>query len=452
MHIIIVGGGQVGTEISARLSKDHDVVIIEHNNKISSQIENQLDVLVVEGNGASCSILEKAGIKKTELLVAVTEIDEVNIISCMLAKSYGVIKTVARIRNPEYAQGENILTNEQLGINYIINPEDITAQEIKKTIDFPEVNELEYYADGSIKMVGLTLKADDLVTNVPLKDIPIPENSIICAIVRDNGEVLVPSGNDTMLPGDEVYILSKRNTNTVQSIFKREEKKNYNIIIAGGGRVGFRLAELLEKTPNNKFRIKIIDKDMERCRKIAEKLSQTIILNGDVTDNIFLKSEEIEKADIFIAVTGDDEINLFSTLLAKQLGAKRTVSEVIRPDYNIILSNLNIDKVVSPRLLTASRIMRLILKGDIINLTILKEEKAEIVEIILPKNASVCGKELRSAGLPKGVLVGAISRQGNVFVPGGNDRLLPDDSIVIFTLHPLLSSIEKLFSASTKPR
>ncbi len=450
MRIIIVGGGQVGTEISARLSKEHDVVIIEQSAKISSQIENQLDVLLVEGNGASCSILEKAGIKKTELLVAVTEIDEVNIISCMLAKNYGVPKTVARIRNPEYAQGENILTNEQLGINYIINPEDITAQEIKKSIDFPEVNEIEYYADGTIKMVGLTINPEDVVTNVPLKDIPMPQNSIICAIVRENGEVLVPGGYDVMLPGDEVYILDKRDINIDQSIFKRKEKKNHNIIIAGGGRVGFRLAELLEKTPDHNFKVKIIDKDIERCRKIAEKLSQTIVLNGDVTNHNFLKSEEIENADVFVAVTGDDEVNLLSTLLAKKLGARRTVSEVIRPDYNIILNSINIDKVVSPRLLTASRIMRLILKGDIINLTILKEEKAEIVEIMLPSNAAICGKELRTASLPKGVLVGAISRQGNVFVPRGNDRLLADDRIVVFTLHHLMSSIEKLFSSPTK--
>lgn len=450
MRIVIIGGGQVGTELSSRLSQDHDVVIIERNNKLADILENQLDAMIVQGNGASSSILETAGIKQTDMLIAVTEIDEVNIIACMLAKKYGVAKTVARIRNPEYDQDGSILTSHQLGIDHVINPEAVAAIEIKKYIDFPGINDVEYYAEGTIKMIGLNVKETDPIVDTPLQEIDLSENSIICCIVRGNGEVIVPGGKDIIRSGDEIYILGKKGSLDFHKVFNREKKKNYKIVIAGGGRVGFKLAELIESSSPLKTRITLIEKDLERCKKLAEELTRTNIVNGDVTNCNFLRSIELEKTDIFVAATGDDEVNLLSTLLAKEMGTLQTISEVIRSDYNIILNSIGINKIVSPRLLTAAQIMRIILKGNVINLTILKEEKAEIIELILAENAHCSGKMLKDAGLPKGVLVGAISRDNNTFIPGGNDYLLSGDRIVVFTLHDLISKVENLFSAPSK--
>jgi trk system potassium uptake protein len=450
LHVIIIGGGQVGTELSSRLSQDHDVVIIERNREVAKKIEDGLDVMVLEGSGASSAVLEKAGIKKANLLIAVTETDEVNIIACMLAKKFGVSKTVARIRNPEYDHDGSVLTNEQLGIDYVINPEAETAREIKKIIDFPGINEIEYYADGAIKMIGLTVKKGNPMINKPLKDLQLPQKMIICSIVRKDGEVIVPGGYDTFQAGDEVYILAVTGSIDVHTILNRQERVNHNIVIAGGGKVGLRLAELLEGSRPLRVKVKLIEKDPERCSTIAGSLNRTVVLNGDVSNYNFLKAEEINHTDVFVAVTGDDEINLLSTLLAKKLGAKHTVSEVVRPDYNIILNSIGIDKVVSPRILTAARIMRLILKGQVISLTIIKEEKAEILELILPEKALVCRRELMHVGLPKGVLVGAVSRGNKTFIPGGKDILMPGDRIVVFTLHHRIPDIERLFAAPTR--
>ncbi len=450
MHVIIIGGGQVGTELSSRLSQDHDVVIIERNREVAKKIEDGLDVMVLEGSGASSTVLEKAGIKKANLLIAVTETDEVNIIACMLAKKFGVSKTVARIRNPEYDHDGSVLTNEQLGIDYVINPEAETAREIKKIIDYPGINEIEYYADGAIKMIGLTVEKDNPLINIALKDLPLPQNMIICSIVRKDGEVIVPGGYDSFQAGDEVYILAVTGSIDVHTILNRHERVNHNIVIAGGGKVGLRLAELLESSQPLRVKVKLIEKDPERCITIAGNLNRTVVLNGDVSNYNFLKAEEINNTDVFVAVTGDDEINLLSTLLAKKLGAKHTVSEVVRPDYNIILNSIGIDKVVSPRILTAARIMRLILKGQVISLTIIKEEKAEILELILPEKALVCGRELMHAGLPKGILVGAVSRGSKIFIPAGKDVLLPGDRIVVFTLHHRIADVERLFAAPTR--
>lgn len=450
MRIIIIGGGQVGTELSSRLSRDHDVVIIERDKDLANKLENELDVMVVEGNGASSTALEQAGIKEAGLLIAVTETDEVNIIACMLAKKYGVTKTVARIRNPEYDHDGSVLTNEQLGIDHVINPEAETAREIKKIIDFPGINEIEYYADGAVKMIGLTVKPDNPMINTPLKDLRLPQQMIIASIIRKDGEVLVPGGNDSFQAGDEVYLLAVRDSIDIHTILERKERINRNIVIAGGGKVGFKLAELLENSLSLKTKVKLIEKNQERCQEIAAGLNRTVVLNGDVTNYNFLKASEIDKADVFVAVTGDDEINLLSTLMGKKLGAKHTVSEVVRPDYNIILKTIGIDRVVSPRVLTAARIMRLILKGQVVSLTILKEEKAEILEIILPKDAHVCGRELMNCGLPKGILVGAVSRGGKTFIPGGKDTLLPGDRIVVFSLHQRIKDIERLLAAPAR--
>ncbi len=450
MRIIIIGGGQVGTELSSRLSRDHDVVIIEKNKALATRLENELDVMVLEGNGASSSILEQAGIKEAGLLIAVTETDEVNIIACMLAKQYGVSKTVARIRNPEYDRDGSVLTNEQLGIDYVINPEAETAREIKKIIDFPGINEIEYYAGGTIKMIGLTVEEGNPMAGIPLKDLQLPRQMIIASIIRKDGEVLVPGGNDSFQPGDEVYILAVKGSVNVHTILERKERVNRNIVIAGGGKVGLKLAELLEESLPLRVKVKLIEKDPERSQLIAANLGRTIVLNGDVSNYNFLKASDIDQADVFVAVTGDDEINLLSTLLAKKLGAGHTISEVVRPDYNIILKTIGIDRVVSPRVLTAARIMRLILKGQVLSLTILKEEKAEILELILPEDAPVCGRELMHCNLPKGILVGAVSRQGKTFIPTGKDILLPGDRIVVFTLHRRMADIERLFAAPTR--
>ena len=444
MRLIIIGGGQVGTELAKRLSKEHDVVVIERNSNMAKIIESSMDVMVIRGSGASVRTLEKAGISEAKLLIAVTEIDEVNIIACMVAKKYGVETTVARIRNIEYVDGSQILTTEQLGIDIIINPERVAAQEITEMIKSPNVSEVEHYADGRVQVIGYYVNDYSPFINKRIEDVEFPDDCIVCAIIRKVGEVIIPSGEDKILAQDEIFLLGKK------EVFEKPwpgfeiQRQPQNIVIAGGGKVGLQLAEFLER--DEKYNITLVEISKEKCDDIAGLLNRTLVLQGNVTDINFLREEEIYRADVFVAVTGDDEINLLSTLLADHLGVKITISEVIRPDYNIILNSIGIDRVVSPRLLTAAQIMKLIRKGEVISLTILKEDKAEVLELIVPDKAYICDKKLEEAKLPRGILLGAIIRGDKVIIPSGSHKVFSGDRVIIFYTTELSEEVDKYFS------
>ncbi|MCW3489614.1 Trk system potassium transporter TrkA [Dethiobacter alkaliphilus] len=449
MRVIIIGGGEVGTELARRLSPDHDVVIIEQKDDLINKLSNEIDCQVVSGNGASTSVLVSADVRKAGLLIAVTEIDEVNMITCMLAKKFGVQTTVARLRNPEYTDdGKHVLQNELMGIDYIINPERVAAEEIGHYILNPELLDTDYYAGGRVHVSGYRINNTFPLHKMRLQDVKMPPSSIICAIIRGD-DVIIPGGKDVILENDEIYVLGK--TNKRSSLFwgGRKNSGHKRVIIAGGGRIGFQLAQMLEQS-QSLSKIKIIEKNTDRCEKISEELSRTQVYHGDVTDVRFLKNIQIRDADLFIAVTGDDEVNLLSTLLAKKMGAKKTVSEVIRPDYQLILSSIGIDKVVSPRLLTATIIMRLIRKGNIVGMTILREGKAQMMEAIMPAGSSLEGKRIKDAGFPPGILLAAIARGEKILVPDGNERIYASDRFVIFLLPQHTTDLAALFSGKFK--
>ncbi len=445
MRVIIIGGGEVGMELARRLSPDHDVIIIEQKKQIAAKIESEIDCQVMVGNGASMTVLEEAGIRKAGLLIAVTETDEVNMIACMLAKRFGVEKNVARLRNPEYTGGKHVLSSELTGIDYIINPERLAAEEIAYYILNPGIVESDYYAGGRIHVSGYRVDKSFPHLNRTLKEVRMPAGSIVCAIVR-NGEVIIPSGRDELLLGDDVYVLGKTDDRSVLFWAARRLPHYQRIIIAGGGRVGLQLAEFLESSPSSRVFLKIIDKDEDRCQQLSETLLRTQVYHGDVTDVNFLRTLNINEADIFVAVTGDDEINLLSTLLAKKMGTKATVSEVIRKDYQLILSSIGIDRVVSPRLLTATMIMRLVSRGSIVGKTILREGKAEMLEVQVPEGTSVAGRKIRDLGLPGGLLLAAIARNNSIIVPDGNERILEGDRVVCFALPGRAETLNEIFA------
>ncbi len=445
MRIIIIGGGEVGVELSRRLAPDHDVVIIEQKKSIASKIEAEIDCQVIVGNGASTAVLDASGIRMAGMLIAVTETDEVNMIACMLGKRFGVEKTVARLRNPEYTEGNHVLNSELMGLDYIINPERLAAEEIAYFILNPGIIESDYYAGGRVHVSGYKVDKSFPYINLPLKDVKMPSSTIVCAIIR-NGKVIIPGGKDMLLEDDEIYVLGKTDNKTARFWASRRVSNYQRIIIAGGGRVGTQLARYLEESLSSSIIIKIIDKDQDCCERLAEDLMRTQVFHGDVTDVNFLQSINLGEADIFVAVTGDDEINLLSTLLAKKMGAKKTVSEVIRKDYKLILSSIGIDRVVSPRLLTAKMIMRLITRGTIVSMTILHEGKAEMMEAVVPAGAPIAGRKIKDSGLPEGVLLGAIARNSGIIIPDGSERILEGDRIVFFALPDQAESLDKLFS------
>ncbi len=446
MEVIIVGGGTVGVELANRiLEKGHDVVLIERSRTKLDKISRNLDVMFIHGNGASYKILEQAGVRTADLLIAVTETDEVNMISCMLAKSYGVEKTVARVRNPDYTEETHVFEHDHMGIDIIINPELATAQEIAKIIRTPNAQGIEYFADGKIQMVGITVEEDSPVANTQIKDIKFHQSSNIVAILRKNRDVIIPHGTDEILPGDEIYIIGERGLLSRMGAFtRRPDKKHQNILVIGGGRVGYHVCRILEKTGNG-MNVTLVEKDCQVCEDLAEDLSKTLVLTGDGTNLKFLQEEDLNVVDVMVATTGDDKTNLLSAIMSKKLGASRTIVELIKEDYEALLDTLQVDTVVSPRTITTAKILKLLRKEMVISMKLLGHEKIEVLELEVASNAPIVNKKLSETKLPQGVLIGAIVRNDQIIIPGGRDKIIPKDRVIVFVTSEKTEALQKFF-------
>lgn len=444
MRIIIIGAGKVGFSLAQMLSyENHDVVVIEKKPLRQKIVEENLDVQTILGSGASTSVLEEAGVAEADLLIAVTEIDELNMISCLIAKQYGVKKTVARIRNPEYLENTKFSPTTSIGIDLVINPERVTAKMISKLIHVPEAINVEYYADGKVQLLELYIKKDSPVVNKSLIEINFPKPNLIVAILRDE-KMIIPRGSDVLKPGDLIFVIAEtKNMLAVEKVLGEKRTKVENVIILGGGRIGYYLAKILEKKPVS---VKVIDKDLEVCRKISSELNDTLVLHGDGTDISLLEEEDTGKADMFIAVTNDDKVNLLVSLLAKHLGAKKTAAQIRRSDYVPLIEKVGIDVAVSPRMLTAGAILQFIRRGDIVSVTLLGSAKAEMIELVVPDSSKIVKKPLKKLKFPRHAIIGAIVRGNDVIVPTGDDFINPGDRVMVFALPEAIKKVEKFFA------
>ena len=448
MKIIIIGAGKVGCQIAKTLSSEnHDVVIIEKDDMKRQSAQDNLDVLTILGNGANVRTLEEAGIKQTDMIIAVTSSDEANMIACMTAKQFGVPQKIARIRNPEYLYA-NALSREKLGIDLTINPERATAKEIVKLLKSPiNVAQVQSFAGGKVQLFELKIEKGFPFINQQLRAITFKYPILVAAIFR-NDKIIIPNGEERITAGDNLYILIKKDYFAgLNEIFNQKPLNMQNVMILGGSRIGIQTALILAKLGIN---TKLIERDKERCEKIAEKLPHTLVINGDGTNIDLLKSEGIETIDGFVAVTGFDEDNLLVALLAKHLGTKKVIAKVDRTNYIPILEKIGVDAVVNPRMTTASAILRFIRKGKIISLTLLKEGEAEVIELIVSPYSKIINKPLKKANLPQNSIIGAIVRKDEVIIPHGNDIIQPEDKIIIFALSSDIKKIEKIFDSGKK--
>ncbi|WP_031513714.1 Trk system potassium transporter TrkA [Desulfofalx alkaliphila] len=450
MHIIVVGGGQVGSELARNLTeKGQRVIVIEKDPEKATQLTEEYGILVLNDNGASIDVLKKAKIKTAKMLIAVTEMDEVNIIACMLAKKFDVPITVARVRNPECAVDATAtgFTNEQLGIDLIINPEKTAAYEILKMLHFPDATEVEYFAQGRVKMIATTVSSEAGITNIPLEDLSMPSGCIIVGIKRTDGKFIIPNGKDVVKADDKVYIIGSADVIRKASwLLHHEEIRIHKVLILGGGKIGFELAQLLEKDHEHSFLVKLIEKNPLQCEKLHRHLTKTFVLQGDNTDLSYFNEEEIGDADALICVTGDDRTNIIASVMGQKLGVKRIISEIELIGYHSIYSSINIEAAINPHITTAAQILRYTRKEDVVSLALLKDEEAEIIELILPKTASKVGRKLAHCAFPKGMLIGSILRDDKVIIPSGNTVLEANDSLVIFAIPSISKKLEKYFA------
>ncbi len=444
MKIVIIGAGKVGYQLVESLAKEnHDIVVIDINQAALDKINENFDVLTIKGNGFSSNLLKKAEARDADLLIAVANSDEANVVACITAKKIGVRRVIARVRNPEYVMELEFIRN-QLGVDYIINPEYATANEIVRLLLNTNVSYAEDFANGRVRMSEIQIESSSHLIGRQIRDINMPQSVVITAITR-NGEVIIPNGFDCIHHSDTLYIMGEKTA--VDSFAKMAgvhviNNRVKNVLIVGGGKIGYYLAKKFEHRGVN---VKIIEQDMDRCRELAESLSHTLVLHGDGTDLALLKAENVEEMDAFLAVTGFDEENLLVSLLAKQLGAKKVIAKVSRSNYTSVLETIGIDSAVSPRLITASDILRIVRGGKIVSISLLIGGRAEVVEIIPQEGTPILDRPLKEVGIPKGVIIGAILRNGRVIIPNGDAVIRSTDRVIVFTLDSHIESVTRLF-------
>lgn len=444
MRIAIIGAGKVGYQLVESLVKEnHDILVVDTNQDVLDKINDNFDVLTKRGNGISSSLLKGLGIEGWDLFIAVTDSDEANIVACITSKKLGVKTAIARVRSPEYVVELDFMRSS-LGIDYIINPEYATACEIIRLLLNTYASYAADFAKGQVRMSEIIIESTSVFAGKQIKDLKLPPGVIITAITR-SGEVIIPNGFDYIMPDDTLYIMGEKSV--VDRVAKNAgahivNNRVKNVMIIGGGRIGYYLAKGLERLDIN---VKIIEQDLERCKELAEGLDNALVLHGDGTDLTLLKAENIEGMDAFLAVTGYDEENLMVSVLAKQMGAKKVIAKVSRSNYTSVLETIGIDNAVSPKLITASDILRIVRGGRIVSISLLIGGRAEVLEIIPQEGAPVLDKPLKELGIPKGIIFGAILRHGKVIIPNGDAVIKASDRVIVFTLDSRVDRVTQLF-------
>jgi trk system potassium uptake protein TrkA len=448
MRIIVIGAGEVGRHICQQLSvEDHEVILIDRNAERLKRAERDLNILAIEGSGASAGILEQAVISKADLFIAVTDIDEVNLIACIMAKEYGVLRRVARVRNEEYFSGASPLNEHRLGIDLLINPDQVMAQEILRISEVSEAFEAADFAHGEVVLVGYEIKEDNPVCGITLadlKDLRGLYDFVIVAIVRD-GETIIPRGADFIQAEDRIYIVvRRRDMAAVEDLFNLWSMAPKKVFIIGGGRVGFRVAKALEQ---RKMDVALVEIDPIRCEHLAEQLGNAVVLNFDGLDAHDLLSEGIDTADLVVAVTDGDTTNILSSLLAKHHGAKKCITRISRPDFIPLLGKLGIDVALSPRLVAANMILRFVRRGAILSVASLLGSDAEVVELVVSERWAYVDKPLRSIGFPADTNLGAVVSKGKVIIPSGDTVLKAGDRLIIFSMKKAIPMAEQFLAS-----
>ena len=446
MKIIIVGAGEVGFHSAQKLSEEgQDVVLIDKDPQKIKRITENLDVQAILGSGTSPGMLKTAGIVDANMLVAATDSDEANLITCLLAKSLNqYVLKVARVRNHEYLEQEDLFGHDLLGVDQIINPEAEMVQTILNLMVVPGASDVIDFLDGRIKLIGITIKEDSPFLDRQLHSFKeLGGKVLLGAIVRGEG-VFIPHGKDTLQANDIAYVVVR--SDELSDLFKFMNIKDETlrrVIIVGGGATGTALAHSLDKTRIN---VKLIEKDSARCNDLAEKLERIIVINGDGTDKELLQEENIAEVDFMVVVTGDEESNVLISLLAKGLGVKKTIARVNKSSYIPLVTAIGIDTVVTLRLSAVRAILQYIRRGKIISVAPLKGGHAEVIDAEALETSDIVNTPLSKLKFPKGALIGAITRGEEIFIPHGETIIKPKDRLIIFALQKVIPKLEKMLT------
>lgn len=449
MNVVIIGMGEVGKHITeVLLSEGQNVTLIDESESALAHAHETMDVITLRGDGGSIATLSKAGIDHSHLVVAVTDNDEINLLACLLAKRLGAEKVVARVSDtgdPLASEGQ---WAENLGIDLVISPERAAAVEIRRIVDSAGLSWVESFGEDRIEMIQVKVERDSSESiGKALKDIRLPGNALVAAIGR--GETfIIPDGNEHIANGDEVYLIGKSDAlPDARTILAGPYRQTSKVVIMGASATGRALAHLLEKSGIDTT---IIERDAERAQQLAMELESGVVLRGDGTQSDFLKEENLNNADIFIATTKSDELNLMAGLLAKKLGIATAIAIAHKPDYAPIYRELGIDHTISPRLLAAKEVLRYMRRGPTVSVSVLADGAGEILELEAEEGSAITASRLAEVGFPQGARIGAVTTDEGVHVPGGDFQVPEGARVIVFSTPDNREAVEKMFHANRK--
>ena len=459
MNIIIVGEGKVGFTLAEHLSQEeHDVTIIDTDEAALRRASETLDVMCLKGSGASLSTLMEAGVEGTDVFIAVTSMDEVNMICCLTAKRLGAKYAIARVRNVEYVTDLEPLKRE-MGIDLVINPENATALEISQLLRFPNAANLETFYRGKVELISFRVRPEDFLVGQPLsaqsrkfQGIPM----LFCAAEREDGEVVIPDGSFVPKAGDRLHLIGR--SDGLGAFFRllgRNTQQCRNVMIVGGGRITYYLTGMLEKLG---IKVKIIEQDMNRCRQLSEMLPKAAVICGDGTDHELLEEENVTAYDAFVALTDRDEDNLIISLYAMQQGIPKVIAKSNRQNYTPIARAAGLDSVISPKLITAGRILQVVRgiqnsKGSVMNaLYKIADGSAEAMEFLVNDTTRHQGVPLRELHLKRGILIAVLVHQGRVIIPDGGSVITAGDTVILVSRNHGVLDINDIYEESWMER
>lgn len=450
MKIIILGAGQVGGTLAEHLAGEaNDITVVDTDADRLRELGDRLDIRTITGRGSFPTVLRQAGADDADMLVAVTSSDETNMLACQVAYTlFNTPTKIARVRESAYLTRSGLFNNEAIPVDVLISPEQVVTNYIKRLIEYPGALQVIDFADGKAQLVGIRAYYGGPLVGHQLRELRkhMPKvDTRVAAIFRRN-RAIMPKGDTVIEADDEVFfIAAKANIRAVMGEMRRLDESYKRIVIAGGGNIGERLAEAIE----NRYQVKIIERSPARCRHLSESLNNTVVLQGSSSDRDLLVEENISDADIFLALTNDDEANIMSSLLAKRLGARKVMTLINNPAYVDLVQGGEIDIAISPQLATIGTLLTHVRRGDIASVHSLRRGAAEAIEVVAhgdAKSSKVVGRKIENIPLPSGTTIGAIIRAEEVLIAHDNTVIETGDHVIMFLMEKkYIREIERLF-------
>ena len=445
MKIVIAGAGDIGFHLAKLLSiEQKNIVLIDTNSEVLDHAQSYLDVQVVRGDSGSVNTLKAAGAGECDLFLGVTTSEKTNLVSAILAKKMGANQVIARVSNTEYLRQETRDLFHQLGIDSLISPQSLAAQEIERLVKQSSLTDHFEFEEGKAALFGITLDNLSPAVNRSIEEITQSYQGLHCtpiAILRGQNTIL-PRGNTVLQRNDHLYFITERKkVNEVLDLFGKRIKPASRIMILGGTEVDIRTASLLE----NEYHVTIVEENKNVCKDLVDQLRGSLVIKGDPGNIELLREEGLEQMDVFIAVTPNSETNIITSLMAKECGIPKTIALVENADYTHISQNIGVDTIINKKLIAANNIFRYVRQGKIEAITSLHGVNAEIIEFVVQKNNRLTKSTLRELHFPKNALIAGVIRDNRNLVPNGDFQLQLDDKAIVFAMPEAIPAVEKMF-------